>query len=138
MESIRIKEREIPLIYTVLEMKEMQEEIGPLSDLNYIVCGRNKEDPTDQSRYGTPEHLTAIAKMVRILGNAGLEEAGEEPDLTEKMIMRGLKPWELVDAVSTCMRAMTDGMKSEIPVPKKKGRVDVTLEEMNRKKKRGS
>ena len=54
MKSITLKKREIPLIYTVLEMKTLQEEIGPLSDLRFIITGANKEDENDTSEYGWP------------------------------------------------------------------------------------
>ena len=33
-----------------------------------------------------------MAKLIRILGNAGLEEAGEAPDLTDKKVLRAMKP----------------------------------------------
>lgn len=135
METIELRGKKIPLAYTVLEMKSLQEEIAPLGDLQYVILGQNKEDETDMSGYGTPEHLTAIAKMIRILGNAGLEEDGQEPELTEKYIMRAIRPGDLPLYVSACMQAMTDGMRSEIPTKEKKaGRTDATLEEIERKK----
>ena len=49
------------------------------------------------------------------MGNAGLEESGEAPDLTERKILRALKPSDIVDAVNACMDAMNEGMASEIP-----------------------
>lgn len=134
MVSMTLKGREIPLLYTTWEMKEIQEEIAPLNDLQYIIFGRSKDDENDASNYGGPEHLTALAKMVRILGNAGLEEAGQEPDLTDKKVMRALRPAQLVDAVNACMAAMSEGMESEIPEKKKEGPTDVLLEEIERKK----
>ena len=138
MTKITLREREIPLIYTVLEMKEIQEEISPLGDFQYVILGRNKDDEEDTSRYGGPEHLNAVAKLIRILGNAGLEEAGETPDLTEKKILRSMRPGELVDAISACMTAMSEGMASEIPEEKPEGPVDVTLEKINKKKEKES
>lgn len=134
MVSMTLKGREIPLLYTTWEMKEIQEEIAPLNDLQYIIFGRSKDDENDTSNYGGPEHLTALAKMVRILGNAGLEESGQEPDLTDKKVMRALRPAQLVDAVNACMAAMSEGMESEIPAKKKEGPTDVLLEEIERKK----
>ena len=133
MISIRLKGREIPLLYTTWEMKEIQEEMGPLDRILKIVAGRNPDDLNDTKMYGGPEHLKAIATMVRILGNAGLEEAGEAPDLTDKKVLRALKPADLLDAVNACMNAMNEGMKSEIPPKEESGPVDVTLEEMKKK-----
>lgn len=138
MATITLKGREIPLIYTVLEMKEIQEEIASLGDFQYVILGRNKDDEEDNSLYGGPDHLNAVAKLIRILGNAGLEEAGEAPDLTEKKILRSMRPGDLVDAINACMTAMSEGMASEIPEEKPEGPVDVTLEEMNKKKEKES
>lgn len=134
MASITLKGREIPLVYTVWEMKEIQEELGPLSTAIRLVLGRNPEDPEDTSRYGSAEHLKAAASLIRILGNAGLEEAGEAPDLTNKKILRALRPSELIEAINECINAMNEGMASEIPEKKKEGPVDVVLEEIERKK----
>ena len=133
MAVITLRGREIPLLYTVYEMKEIQEEIAPLGELQYIIVGRNKDDEEDTSRYGGPEHLDAIAKLIRVLGNAGLEEAGLDPDLTDKKILRALRPGDLVDAVNACMAAMNEGMRSEIPEKEEEGPVDVTLENMKKK-----
>ena len=134
MASITLKGREVPLIYTVWEMKEVQEELGPLSKAIRLVLGRNPDDENDTSRYGGAEHLKAAAALIRILGNAGLEEAGENPDLTNKKILRAMRPAELIEAINRCMDAMNEGMASEIPEKAKEGPVDVVLEEIERKK----
>ena len=134
MAEITLKGRTIPLLYTVYEMKEIQEEIAPLGRLQYIISGQNPEDKNDMSGFGGAEHLGAIAKLIRILGNAGLEEAGEEPDLTDKKVLRSLKPGEMVDAINACVEALAEGMASEIPEKKSDEPVDVTLEEMKKKK----
>lgn len=133
MATIKLKGREIPLLYTTLEMKELQEEIAPLGELQYIIVGRNKDDENDSSLYGRPEHLDAIAKSIRILGNAGLEDAGMDPDLTDKKVLRALRPGELPEAVNTCMKAMNEGMRSEFPEKEEEGPVDVTLEKLKKK-----
>jgi len=134
MASITLKGREIPLLYTVWEMKQVQEEICPLGDLQYIMFGRNKDDENDRSKYAGPEHLNAVAKLIRILGNAGLEEAGKETDLTDKKVLRSLRPMELTDAINSCVEAMSEGMESEIHDEPKDGPVDVVLEEIEKKK----
>ena len=134
MVTITLKGREIPLLYTVYEMKTIQEEIGPLDTVLYKATGRNREDEADLSGFGSAEHLSTIAKLVKILGNAGLEEAGETPDLTEKKVMRAMRPNEVIQIANECMNAMTEGMRSEIPEKKDDGPVDVTLEEITKKK----
>ena len=133
MAKINLKGREVPLLYTTYEMKTIQEEIAPLGKALKLVLGRNPEDDEDMSLYGGAEHLGYAAKLIRILGNAGLEEAGEVPDLTEKAILRALKPSQMMDAISTCMDAMGEGMASEIPDKEEDGPVDVTLEDMKKK-----
>ena len=140
MTTINLRGREIPLIYTVFEMRALQKEIAPLGDLMYLISGKNKDDEEDTSKFGSVEHLDAIAKLVRILGNAGLEEAGEAPDLTDKKVLRALKPTEIGNAIEACARAIEEGMHSEVPDPKEESGepVDVTLEEMKKKETKGS
>lgn len=136
MASITLKGREIPLLYTVYEMKQVQEEIAPLSRAISLILGRNPDDKEDMSKYGGAEHLGAAAKLIRILGNAGLEEAGEAPDLTDKKVLRAIRPADMATMVNACMDAMQEGMASEIPEKEETGPVDVTLEEINKKKER--
>ena len=134
MTMITLKGREVPLLYTVYEMKLIQEEICPIEDFSYKILGKNKEDDKDQSFFGSPEHLEAVAKLVTILGNAGLEEAGEAPDLTAKKVLRSVKPLQFSGLVSACMNAMNEGMASEFKTEESEGPKDVVLEEINKKK----
>ena len=136
MKTIMLKGRVVPLIFTTFEMKTIQEEIAPMSRAILLVLGRNPEDKKDMSRYGGAEHLNAAAKMIRIMGNAGLEEAGEDPNLTDKWVMRALRPADIAQTVNACLDAMNEGMASEIPPKEEDGPVDVTLEEMNKKKEK--
>ena len=138
MVTITLKGREIPLIYTTWEMKQIQEEIAPIGDAIVILTGRNKDDENDTSRYGGAEQLEAIGKAIRILGNAGLEEAGGVPDLEEKWILRAIRPKDVMDIVNAIMTAFAEGMASEIPEKTQDAPVDVTLEEMKKKKETGA
>lgn len=133
MSTITLKGREIPLLYTSYEMKTVQEEIAPINKAIRLVTGRNPEDADDMSMFGGAEHIGALAAMVRILGNAGLEESGQEADLTDKMVLRALRPNQLVNAIDAVSEAMAEGMKSEIPEEEEEGPVDVTLEQMKKK-----
>lgn len=136
MITITLRGREIPLSYMSFEMMEIQQEIGPLDKAINIALGRNPEDPEDREMFGGAEHLKALGTLIRILGNAGIEEAGEQfgkPDLTDRWILKALKPSEIGLAGALCMNAMTEGMASEIPPKEEEGPVDVTLEEMKKK-----
>ena len=135
MVTINIKGREVPLIYTTEEMLEIQEKIAPLDKVIPMILGKNPEDEEDSGRYLSPEHIRAVTKMIMILGNAGLEESGEKPDLTEKSVARAIPPGLLPDMVNACIAAWNEGMASEMPARKKKeGPVDVVLEEIEEKK----
>ena len=138
MAKITLKGREIPLLYTVWEMKQIQEQFGSLTEFDYKLLGKNREDPEDTSRFGGPEQLDAVAGAIRILGNAGLEDEGKDGDLTDKWILRALRPANLVDAVKTIMQALQEGNRSEIPEKEQTGPVDVTLEEIKKNETRES
>ena len=133
MASITLKGREIPLLYTSQEMLTVQTEIAPFSKAINLVMGRNPEDENDTGFFGGAEHLKALGAMIRILGNAGLEEAGQEADLTDKKILRAIRPAEITDMINACMNTLNEGMASEIPEKEEEGPVDVTLEEMKKK-----
>lgn len=133
MASITLKGREIPLLYTTYEMKAIQEEIAPLQEVIAKISGKADDDDNEMSLYGSPGQIEALGKMIRILGNAALEEAGEEPDLTDKKILRWMKPTEIVPAIQECVNAINEGNKSEIPEDEEKGPVDKTLEKLKKK-----
>jgi hypothetical protein len=134
MASITLKGREIPLLYTTLEMKTIQENIAPISEAIDMIIGKNPKDESDENYSTSSERIGALAKTVMILGNAALEEAGKETDLTDRKILRMMKPSRIVEVANACLDAMNEGMESEIPKEKKEGPVDVTLEEMEKKK----
>ena len=132
--TITLKGREIPLLYTTYEMKTIQQDICPVGEFLHRLYGRKPDDPKNKaSLYLSPEHLDAVIKAVRILGNAGLEEAGQAPDLTDKWVGRALKPPTLPEIMNACMTAINEGMESEIPEDEETRPVDVTLEEMKKK-----
>jgi len=134
MAEITLKGRRIPLAYTVLEMKQIQEEVAPIGEFLYTIFGREKDEDGDTaSLYGSAKHLDAVGKALRIMGNAGLEEAGEKADLTDKWVMRALKPSMIAEAMGACLEAFNEGNASEIPEHTSGEPVDVTLEQMKKK-----
>ena len=134
MVILKLKEREIPLVYTTLEMLDIQEDIGPIDKAIRTVNGVNPDDDKDLSLIGGKEQLKALGAFIRILGNAGLRMNGEEADLKDREILSWMRPDEILKAVNACMDAMQEGMRSEIPEKEETGPVDVTLEEINKKK----
>ena len=145
MTEIKIGKRVIPLLYTTYEMIAIQEEIGctsfQLKDEVFGIRQENEDDPTSiRIDVGTdPEKTKKMAKLIRILGNAGLEENGEEPDLTEKWILRNMKPAMIVPYAVLVMREISEGNKMETPDREgEKGPVDEGLEEQQAKKQQGN
>ena len=135
--EITLKGRRIPLIYTTYEMKQMQEEIAPLSELNRAIYGRNPKDETDTSGYASAEHLSNVAKLIRILGNAGLEESGQEPDLDEKWILRNMKPAMVAVYAMLVLSVITAGNIMEAK-QEQNGPVNEITEEIEAKKQQGN
>ena len=138
MVILKLREREIPLVYTTLEMLDIQEDIGPIDKAIRTVNGINPDDDKDLSLIGGKEQLKALGAFIRILGNAGLRMQGGEPDLKDREILGWMRPDEILKAVNACMDAMQEGMKSEIPEKEESGPIDVTLEEINKKKVKGN
>lgn len=140
--NIRIGGREIPVALTVYEMIAIQEEIGcTVGEIREKVFGleRDIENDTYTMRLADDkELLKRFGKLIRIVGNAGLEEAGQEPDLTDKWVMRRIKPTQLMDIVMDLINAIDDAMRMEYGKTTEDGPVDEVLEEENRKKEQES
>ena len=143
--TLKIGGREIPLFYSALEMAEIQKDIGCTSfQLNEEVFGVHLENEDDPSsiRFGVindGEKLEKFGKLIRILGNAGLEEQGEDPDLTDKWVLRHIKPGMIMIYVIALVAVISDGNKVEsITQKEEEGPVDEVLEEQNAKKQPGN
>jgi len=139
--TLKIGGREIPLYYSSYEMVDIQKDIGCTSfQLNEQVFGIHLEDEDDPSsiRFGVitdGEKLEKFGKLIRILGNAGLEEEGKEGDLTDKWVLRHLKPGMIMAYVIAMVAVISDGNKVEsITSKEEESAVDEGLEEQNAKK----
>lgn len=145
--TIRIGGRVIPLFYSTFEMISIQTEIGCTAfQLNDEVFGIHREDPDDDD---SPVHFDVVTDgektrklgtLIRILGNAGLEEDGKEPDLTDKWVLRHMAPGMIMAYVIAVIAVITDGNKIESTTdkPGEDGPVDEVLEEQNAKKQPGN
>ena len=143
--TIKIGGREIPLYYSSLEMVDIQKDIGCTAfQLNEEVFGVHLEDEDDPSSlcFGVVtdvEKLEKFGKLIRILGNAGLEEEGREPDLTDRWILRHMKPGMVMVYVIAVVAVISEGNNVEsTTTEEEQGPVDEGLEEQNAKKQPGN
>ena len=84
-----------------------------------------------------PEKTEKLGKLIRILGNAGLEESGQEGDLTDKWVLRHMKPAMVLIYAVGVMTVISDGNMMEAK-EKQTGPVDEIKEEEDAKKPQGS
>ena len=142
--DIKIGKRTIPLFYSTYELIEIQKDIGctgfELRDKVFGIVQEDEDDPMSirMTCVTDPEKTERLGKLIRILGNAGLEEAGEEANLTDKWILRNMKTSLIMAYAIAAMAVITEGNKAEEPVPEKEeGPVDEVLEEQEAKKPQG-
>ena len=144
--TIRIGGREIPLYYSSYELIEIQNSIGCTAfQLNDEVFGIRHQDPDDDTSpviFGVitdPEKTKKLGSLIRVLGNAGLEEDGQEADLTDKWVLRHMKPGTIRAYVVALIAVISEGNKIErIDKTGEEGPVDEVLEEQNAKKQPGN
>ena len=143
--TIKIGGREIPLYYSSYEMIAFQKDLGCTAfQLNDEVFGikRDDEDETSPVQFNVikdAEKLKKLGTLIRILGNAGLEQEGKEPDLTDKWILRNIKPGQIMVYVIALVALIYEGNKIEsTTTEEEKGPVDEVLEEQNAKKQPGN
>jgi hypothetical protein len=145
MNEIHIGDRVIPVALSTFELITIQEEIGcTVAQLRDEVLGITEaEEPGKDGRpnyhFGVmtdPVKMKKFGTLIRIIGNAGLEEAGEEPDLTDKWVLRHLKPGMLLPMAIVIMAVVNDSMRMETAKAGEENKepVDVTIEEERRKK----
>lgn len=140
--ELKIGGRSIPLYYSTYETLAIQQEIGCTAfQLNDQVFGLEKidkdEDATVENTRMTvvsdPEKMEKLGKLIRILGNAGLEESGQEPDLTDKWVLRHMKPAMIIVYAVGLMVVIRDGNIMEAK-GEENGPVDEIKEEIEAKK----
>ena len=139
--EIKIGSRTVPMLLTTFELIAIQEEIGcTVGQLRDQVFGIEHNLETDEYTFTLAtdrEKLKKFGTLIRILGNAGLEEAGQAPDLTDKWILRNMKPAMIMPYMMILTEVINDAMKLEAK-GEQSGPVDEGLEEENRKKERES
>ena len=143
MAGIKIGGREIPLLYTTYELVEIQEAIGCTGhQLRDEVFGIHLADENDPSSVvfdcvTDGKKTKKLGTLIRILGNAGLEEQGEEPNLTDKWVLRNMKPGLLLVYALGAFGVINEGNQMEAK-EEETGPVDEGLEEQQAKKQPGN
>ena len=144
MKTIKIGKREIPLYYSTFEMVAIQDEIGCTAfQLKEEVFGIRQEDEDDPMSIvldcvTDPVKTKKLGTLIRIMGNAGLEEEGQEGDLTDKWVLRHMRPALIMMYALAALNVITDGNRVEAPAEEGNEPVDEGLEEQQAKKQPGS
>ena len=133
--------RTIPLMLTTYELIAIQEEVGcTVGQIKEYVFGIEHNLETDDYTFSLmkdKEKMRRFGALIRIMGNAGLEEKGEEPDLTDKWILRHIRPAMIMPFMMIVTEVINEAMLIE-NVKKTDGPVDEKLEEDNAKKEQRS
>ena len=144
MTEIKMGERTIPLLFTSWEMVAIQERIGCTAlQLRDEVFGLHLADEEKPNSWvfgvaNDPEKLKKMGTLIEILGNAGLEETGQDPDLTTKWVLRHMRPALILGYALAATAEIGAGMRSEVAEEEaedQKGqKIDVMVAEEERKK----
>ena len=120
--TINIGERTIPLRFRMNQFIEIEEEVGNLSELkDLLLKGKNR--------------IRNVISVIRILGNAGLKHAGEEPDLTDDWLRENMDPHALLAYQVAVIGCMSKETESQAAAEEKQDTArDVVLDEINAKK----
>ena len=143
MTEIKIGGRVLPLSYTAFEMIEIQRQIGCTAfQLKDEVFGIRQEDEDDPQSIRIdvikdPDRLEKMGKLIAILANAGLEENGQEPDVTCKWVLRNMKPSLILSYAVATMAEIANGNMMEVK-QEENATVDEGLEEQQAKKQQGN
>lgn len=126
MRFITIGGRNVPLFFSLWEMKQIQEEVGFINEINEKLA----------KHVGSSEQIETLVKLIRILGNAGLEEAGQAADLTDKWVGRRLTIGSILAMTEDIILCINDGMQMENDIAEAEEpdkAKDLGLEELRRK-----
>ena len=120
--SLQIAGREIPLRYTMRELADMEEAIGTMDNFRDLMLKGS-------------HRLRNIVVAIRIMGNSGLNKAGETADLTDDWLLDHMDPGKLKGYQIAVLGAFTDGFRMETEEDQER---DLVLEEIERKKEPGN
>lgn len=124
MENVKVTigGREIPLRFKMPEFEKIEEEIGYLGDIKELILRGKKR-------------VRNIIGVIRIMGNAGLKQAGQEADLTIEWLEENMDPHELMTYQLAVIACMEKEGKSQAQEEKNENTErDLVLEEIQAKK----
>ena len=120
--TINIGERTIPLRFRMNQFAEIEEEVGNLGEVKEMILNGKKR-------------VRNLVGVIRILGNAGLKHAGEEPDLTDEWLMEAMEPHALMGYQLAVIACLSKGGESQAAKEENETKErDLVLEEIEAKK----
>ena len=120
--TIEIGGRKIPLRFRMNQFIDIEEEIGNLSDVKELIL---------EGKY----RLRNLVKLIRILGNAGLKNAGEKDDLTDEWLKENMEPYDVMGYQINVLNCLSKETESEsVKEENEEKERDLVLEEVQRKK----
>ena len=118
---VKIGGRLIPLRFRMKEFIQAEEQIGNMAEIEDLLL--NGKD-----------RLKNLVIMIRIMGNAGLKAAGEEPDLTDEWLEEEMIPGHLKAYQMSVLITMSIETKIQAKAAGEEEERDLVLEELNKKK----
>ena len=120
--TVPIGGKQIPLKFGMDQFAEIEEEVGYLGDVKELIMKGKKR-------------VRNVISVIRILGNAGLQAAGEQPDLTEEWLRENMEPQNIMLYQLAAIACMSKAEESEaVQEENENTERDLVLEEINRKK----
>lgn len=120
--TVPVGGRMIPLKFGMDQFAEIEEEVGYLGDIQDLLMKGKKR-------------VRNVISVIRILGNAGLKAAGEEPDLTEEWLRENMEPQNIMIYQLAAIACMSRAEESEaVKEENENTERDLVLEEINKKK----
>ncbi len=124
MENITLKigDRTVPLRFTMREFIQIEEQVGNLGEVKELLMkGKNR--------------LRNLVRVILIMGNAGLREAGDNDELTEEWLLDHMDPHALMAYQIGVIACLTkEGESQAVQEDNENNERDLVLEEIEAKK----
>ena len=120
--TLNIGDRKIPLRFKMNQFAEIEEEVGNLGEVRKMILNGK-------------QRIRNLVTVIRILGNAGLKKAGEEPDLTDEWLNENMDPHALMAYQLAVIACLSKEGESQAAAEENENKErDLVLEEINEKK----